>query len=348
MNVSVLSASKKVSLREALIGCGVSDEMEKMVPQPGPRVLCNSTPTCSTFAGKLGSLLRVDFASGPEPVVGVNLVLDLDNAIVRRRGGCYYHDTMNITLCLPGKVGLYKFNTAAQSWEKDALVHPWEEGEPFWSIDRHEDGFIDLDELQAALKFTSNFNASRDFDDPFHFIFDDITVRDLSDLFERADFDGDLVIDRDEYKSLSSQVFRTNVKSSSTWAALATPRCCDYEGTGAACGDKIFRRPRMNDGSESKVEILLGGGVFSGKPKFSLTDRPAFKSMDDVVTARDLGSKPKPMKLRSGWRQLCTSQIGDQQLPSCEGNVASLDWCADITHENLNECIFFMCASLDD
>jgi hypothetical protein len=63
-------------------------------------MLYNITPTCSTVVDKLGSMLRVDFDSGSEPIVGVNLVLDLDDSIVRRRGGCYYHDTMRITFCL--------------------------------------------------------------------------------------------------------------------------------------------------------------------------------------------------------------------------------------------------------
>jgi hypothetical protein len=103
MNVSVLSViqrAKKVSLREDLMGCGVSDEMEKMVPQSGPSVPYNITPTCSTFGDKLGSLLRVDFDSSSDPVVRVTLLLNLDDSIVRRRGGCYYHDTRSFTFCL--------------------------------------------------------------------------------------------------------------------------------------------------------------------------------------------------------------------------------------------------------
>ena len=52
------------------------------------------------FWDNLGSLLRVDFDRGSDPIVGMNSVLDLDDSIVRRRGGCYYHDTMRITFCL--------------------------------------------------------------------------------------------------------------------------------------------------------------------------------------------------------------------------------------------------------
>jgi hypothetical protein len=311
MQVSTLSATTKVSEAQALMGCGVSDGMQTMIPQPGPSVPCNNTPTCSTFAGKLGSLLRVDLDSGADLAVGVNVELDLDDSIVRRRGGCYKYDSMNLTICLRGNAGLYKFNTSAQRWEKDALVYPWEAGVGFGDLNINWDSGIDMEELMAAVKITST--TSREFET-------------LSGIFHHTDLNDDLVIDRDEYKRLSSKVSTTNVKSSSTWAALATQPCCDYEGTGAACGDKIVHYPWIEYGSELKVRILLGAGVFSGKPDIRLTDRPAFKSVADVLASMDFGPMPKPMKLLAGWRQLCTSQIGNQQLPTCEGNVASLDW----------------------
>jgi hypothetical protein len=342
VTVSILTAATKrprttkPSDDQALMGCGVSDAMEQSVPLPGPSVRGDTIPTYSTFAGKRGSLLRVDVNSGAEPAVGVNLELNIDDSIVRRRGGCYFYDSMNVTLCLRGKVGLYKFNAVGQFWEKDAAVNPWEEevNPSFWKIDDDESHTIDLLELMAAVEITSN--SSHEFET-------------LSDIFQRADLNDDLAIDEDEYTSLSSKVSTTNVTSSSTWAALATSPCCDYEGTGAPCGDKILRLPWMDYyGSESKVKILLGDGVFSNKPGFPLTDRPAFKSVDDVLASRAVGSMPTPMKLRSGWRQLCPSQIGDEP---CEGNVASLDWCADITfvlHAYLNECNGLMFASLCD
>ena len=73
----------------------------------------------------------------------------------------------------------------------------------------------------------------------------------------------------------------------------------------------------------------MGDGVFSRKPGLVLTNRPAFKSIGDVVASRAVGSMPTPtpMKLRSDWRQLCP----EQDQTSCEGNVASLGWCVDIT-----------------
>jgi hypothetical protein len=163
----------------------------------------------------------------------------------------------------------------------------------------------------------------------------------LFDIFQRADDNGDLVIDVDEYAVLKSKVFTTNVTSNSTWAALATSPCSDYEGTGVPGGEKVAILPWVDYGQadqiifdgkgvkESKAKIVMGDGVFSRKPGLVLTNRPAFKSIGDVVASRAVGSMPSPtpMKLRSSWRQLCPEQTGDQT--SCEGNVASLGWCSD-------------------
>jgi len=194
--------------------------------------------------------------------------LDLDDSIVRRRGGCYKYDSMNLTICLRVNTGIYKFNTSAQCWEKDTLVYPWEVGVDFGDLNINWDSVIDLEELMASVKITST--TSLEFEG-------------LRDIFHHTDLNDDLVIDRDEYKRLSSQVSTTNVKSSSTWAALDTQPCCDYEGTGDACGDKIVHYPWVEYGSEEKVRILLVSGVFSRKPDIRLTDRPVFKSVADVL-----------------------------------------------------------------
>ena len=92
----------------------------------------------------------------------------------------------------------------------------------------------------------------------------------------------------------------------------------------------------------------MGDGVFSRKPGLALTSRPAFKiRIGDVVASPAVGSMPTPtpMKLRSDWRQLCP----EQDQTSCEGNVASLGWCADIIYiALLNGRKGFLCASLYD
>jgi hypothetical protein len=211
-------------------------------------------------------------------------------------------------------------------WEN---VLAWDAGVP--------DGKIDLEELMAAVHPFSK--TSRE-------------VEALSDIFERADDNGDDVIDEDEYKVLlvhvdpykvlKSKVFTTNVTSNSTWAALATSPCSDYEGTGVAGGEKVAILPWVDyeeedyilfDGKrvkESKARIVMGDGVFSRKPGLALTSRPAFKTrINDVVASPAVGSMPTPtpMKLRSDWRQLCP----EQDQTTCEGNVASLGWCAYIT-----------------
>ena len=58
----------------------------------------------------------------------------------------------------------------------------------------------------------------------------------------------------------------------STWAALATSPCCDYEGAGAACGDAVCLD--TTDPSDSAVKIQLGEGTLSKMPAVDLTDRP--------------------------------------------------------------------------
>jgi hypothetical protein len=337
---------------QALLGCGVSESMEQSVPQPGLQVRGQDTPTYSTFAGKLGSLLRVDFQSA-EPEAGVNLELVIDDStfpVWRRRGGCYDYDAkhpdygdINITLCLRGKVGLYKFDAENQLWEKDgqkfAFFYPWEEGVHPWTTEYNwdagvPDGEINFEELMAAVHPFSNTPRE---------------VEALSDIFERANDNDDLVIDEDEYKVLlvdqykvlKSKVLTTNVTSNSTWAALATSPCSDYEGMGVAGGEKVAILPWVDYGEagdilfdgkrvkESKARIVMGDGAFSRKPGLALTNRPAFKRIGDVVASQAVGSMPTstPMKLRSDWRQLCP----EQDQTSCEGNVASLGWCADIT-----------------
>ncbi len=347
--------------KQALLGCGVSKRMEQSVPAPGRKdVRGADTPTYSTFAGKLGSLLRVDFNSGGEPAVGVNLELQLDDStfpVWQRRGGCYdyddkhsYYGQINVTLCLRGKVGLYQFDAENQRWQKDGQMveffYPWETGVHPWmtvynwdGIQKNlawdagvPDGKINFEELMAAVHPFSNTTRE---------------VEALSDILERADDDGDLVIDEneykvllvqaDQYKVLKSKVFTTNVTTNSTWAALATSPCSDYEGTGVAGGDRVAILPWFDYGSvytqingewvqeSTRPKIVMGDGVFSRKPGLALSNRPAFKSIGDVMASRAVGS----MKLRSGWRQLCPEQTEDQK--SCEGNVASLGWCADIT-----------------
>jgi hypothetical protein len=347
---------------QALFGCGVSEAMEQSIPQPGLQVRGQDTPTYSTFSGKLGSLLRVDFQSA-EPEVGVNLELVIDDSkfpVWRRRGGCYdyfakhpdYGD-INVTLCLRGKVGLYEFDAENQLWEKDgqkiAFFYPWEEGIDFWQVDSDGSGSIDLEELMTTVHPFSNTPRE---------------VEALSDIFERADEDGHDDIDEGEYevllvhvdpnKVLKSKVFTTNVTSNSTWAALATSPCSDYEGTGVPGGEKAAILPWVDYGEaaiitfdgkevkESKAKIVMGDGVFSRKPGLALTSRPAFKTrIGDVVASPAVGSMPTPtpMKLRSDWRQLCP----EQDQTSCEGNVASLGWCADITftlHGLMNARVF--------
>jgi hypothetical protein len=369
--------ASSISEEQALLGCGVSEAMEQSVPQPGLNVRGQGTPTYSTFAGKLGSLLRVDFQS-VEPTLGLNLELEIDSSkfpVWRRRGGCYDYDAkhpslgdINVTLCLRGKVGLYEFDAENQRWEKDgqrvAFFYPWEAGVHHWTMvydatsDRWEkklewdagvpDEQIDFDEFMVAVHPFSNTPRE---------------VEALSDIFERADEDGDLVIDEDEYKVLlvdqykvlKSKVLTTNVTFNSTWAALATSPCSDYEGTGASGGDRVAILPwgeyygsvpsTQIDGvwvAESKAKIVMGDGVFSRKPGLALTSRPAFKTrIGDVVASPAVGSMPTPtpMKLRSDWRQLCP----EQDQTSCDGNVASLGWCADITftlHGLMNARVF--------
>jgi hypothetical protein len=227
--------------------------------------------------------------------------------------------------------------------QRAEFFYPWEAGDLFWMIDTDWQGSIDFDELMAAVHPFSN--TSREFEA-------------LGDIFERADDNGDNVIDEDEYEDLNSKVFTPNVTSSSTWAALATSPCSDYEGTGVPGGEKVAILPWVDYGwvvdgepvpfldmdgkevavqdrkgteaAESKAKIVMGGGVFSRKPGLALTNRPAFKSISDMVASREVGSmpatNPTPMKLRSGWSQVCP-----EQTTSCEGNVASLGWCADIT-----------------
>jgi hypothetical protein len=364
--------------KQALLGCGVSKRMEQSVPAPGQDVRGADTPTYSTFAGKLSSLLRVDFNSGGEPAVGVNLELQLDDStfpIWRRRGGCYdyatkenpYFGDIDVTLCLRGKVGLFKFDTENQLWEKDgqkvALFYPWEEGDdPFTFVFKNDTSYeifsawdagvpgkINFDELLAEMAAVHPFsNTPRE-------------VEALSDIFERADDDGDLFIDEgeyldllvhlDPYKVLKFKVFTTNVTSSSTWAALATSPCSDYEGTGASGGDRLAILPWVDYAytqingewvKELRPKIVMGDGVFSRKPGLSLTSRPAFKTrIGDAVASPAVGSMPTPtpMKLRSDWRQLCP----EQDQTSCDGNVASLGWCADITftlHGLMNARVF--------
>ncbi len=339
--LSPKKASSPISAEEALRGCGVSEAMgsdtgltkKKSVPKPGLRVRGSKKPFYSTFAGKLGSLLRVDFQSA-EPAVGVNLELQIDNAtfpVWRRRGGCYDYDhgDISVTLCLRGKIGLYEFDADNRLWQKDgqefAFFYPWEEGMDFWQVDSDGSWSIDFHELKATVHPFSN--TTREFEA-------------LSDIFERADDNVDDVIDEDEYEALKYKVFATNVTSSSTWAALATSPCSDYNGTGVAGGEKVTILPWVDYGSvytqingewvqEPRPKIVMGNGVFSRKPGLALTNRPAFKSIGDVVASRAVGSMPTstPMKLRSNWHQLCP----EQDQTSCEGNVASLGWCADIT-----------------
>ena len=95
--------SAEIGTPEALVGRGISTQMYAALPQPGVLVPCNDatasdpTPTCSTLAGKLGTVLTVKSASFISDTL---LQLRVDTSVLRRRGGCIVTDTKrSLSLC---------------------------------------------------------------------------------------------------------------------------------------------------------------------------------------------------------------------------------------------------------
>ena len=88
--------SVEIGTPEALVNRGISMHMYAALPQPGVLVPCNDattsdpTPTCSTLAGKLGTVLTVKSASLTSNPL---LQLRVDTSVLRRRGGCIVTDT---------------------------------------------------------------------------------------------------------------------------------------------------------------------------------------------------------------------------------------------------------------
>lgn len=102
---AVQEPSMVVGTPEALVSRGLSTQMYAALPAVSARVPCNvasasdTMPTCSTLAGKLGTLLTVAAASLANNAV-LNLLLE--TSVVRRRGGCITTDTQSFDICLPG------------------------------------------------------------------------------------------------------------------------------------------------------------------------------------------------------------------------------------------------------
>ena len=102
---AVQGPSMVVATPEALVLRGLSTQMYAMLPAASEQVPCNlasasdTMPTCSTLAGKLGTLLTVAAAS-----LANNALLNqvVDTSVVRRRGGCITTDTQSFDICLPG------------------------------------------------------------------------------------------------------------------------------------------------------------------------------------------------------------------------------------------------------
>jgi len=249
------TAPMEVSTPEAIVGRGVSMEMNVNLPLPSMAVPCNkpssidTNPTCSTFAGAHKSLLKVE-VGGAELTDGVTLNIALDTAVVRTRGGCLTTESKTLTICLPGYVSLYRFNDLTATWEGD-----------------------------AAPTATTSKDA----------------------IYNKA-------------------VERQDVTSFSTWAALATSPCCDYEGSGTACGDKMCLTANNVQEYGQSVSVALGGGTLSKMPAVGLTDRPVFTSQDAIQASVSFGVEAKTMQLRVGWTQMCPGSM------SCGANVVDLSW----------------------
>jgi len=253
------TGNMKVSTPEAIVGRGVSLKMNANLPQPSSTVPCSSNtnidthPTCSTFAGAQKSLLTVKLGAGEELRGGATLNIALDTAVVRTRGGCFTTESKTLTICLPGYVGLYRFNDNTAAWEID----------------------------QAPTSSSSK-----------------AAVRGMA-------------------------VQRQDVTSFSTWAALATSPCCDYEGSGTACGDKIcFEKERFTTYGSTSATVALGDGTLSKMPAVGFTDRPAFTSREDIKAAVSFGPDSKTMQLRRGWKKSCP----DPTSVSCGSNVPGPSW----------------------
>jgi len=102
---AVQSHSMVVGTPEALVFRGLTRQMYAVLPAPSEKVPCNvasasdTIPTCSTLAGKLGTLLTVPAASLANNAK-LNQLVDI--SVVRRRGGCITTDTQSFDICLPG------------------------------------------------------------------------------------------------------------------------------------------------------------------------------------------------------------------------------------------------------
>ena len=122
--------------------------------------------------------------------------------------------------------------------------------------------------------------------------------------------------------SVPASVSKSGIKSFSTWTPLATPKCCDYEGTGKACGDKVCLLP--GQATKNEVRILLGDGTLTKMPSVGLTDRPAFKTIDEIKNSYSSSSgSTSALKIRSGWQQMCPSGPDETNTVHCDSNLAS-------------------------
>ena len=331
-------------------------------------------PTCSTFVGPADSLIKVHSASGKGLPFGSQLQLMINtsaSSAYRSRGGCYTTSTSTLTVCLPGNVGLYLFNETTKRWLADSaptngMMVAWTPSLTFENPCNNmsaggsfciaaddtgkysgqqcpspDDRCVILEALNvyrrqgsANKQYQCQSTASEQFglsDICAESTVDEDCGDDDCDSWSVKCCEGPLCNDDEGRGSRLEQCS----KDSKTFAALSTSPCYDYEGVGAAGGDRICFNTWTQDGPKpatSATKIVLGDGTLSKRPAVAPTDRPALKSFADVAKSIkvDGDGPPSSLLLRAGWAQLCPDSYCDPNTGACkcDGNIPDVEWFA--------------------
>lgn len=122
-------------------------------------------------------------------------------------------------------------------------------------------------------------------------------------------------------KSREKTVVTVNTSEFSYWAAVSTTPCCDYEGGGKSCGDKVCMPEEAKAKDSGSNSGLMGSGTISKMPISTFSHKPAITNqaqMDAYKNAEN--SEARFMTLRRDWTQMCPPKVDG--VSQC-GQVAS-------------------------
>lgn len=106
-------------------------------------------------------------------------------------------------------------------------------------------------------------------------------------------------------ESAEAEEVGASVSGLSKFAVVNTVPCCNYEGEGRACGDRVCTA----EPADTTVWAVLGAGTASKYPAIEDSTRPIVSSMADLKASYSLKEGSVPFRTRSPWVPLLPNEF---------------------------------------